>query len=95
MNIDVEFIGFPELRSLTRQKCVNVDFDGETFNDLVKKLDLLYKSRFRDSILNREGLVDETVQILWNSNNWVKRDNISQKLADGDKITFMRMMGGG
>jgi molybdopterin converting factor small subunit len=95
VNIDVEFIGFPEMKALIGQKRISLDFDGETFIDLIKKLEGMYRSTFKKSILNREGLVDSTVQILRNDSKWVKRDNSSQRLSDGDKIIFLRMMGGG
>ncbi len=95
MIINVEFIGFPELKAVTGKKALKLEFYGSTFSDLIELLEKKYKERFKGSILNKEGIVDSTVQILKNNSNWIKRDDSSQQLKDGDKIIFMRMMGGG
>ncbi len=73
MNVDVELTGFPELRSLIRQKCVNIEFDGKTFSVLIKKLYGLYNI-FRDSLPNWEDRVNATVKILWSKTHRLSSD---------------------
>lgn len=95
MNIVVEFIGFPELKNVIEKKSMDVDFPGNTFSDLLKHLQKKYKENFKKAVLDSNGNVEPTVQILKNEKSWVKRDSMSLEIQEMDKIIFLRMMGGG
>lgn len=95
MNVKVKLVGLPKLARAVGAGEFEAPLEGGTFGDLLRHLERTYGAPVRKDLVNAQGTVDETVQILRNGDEWVGRDALSLPLADGDEITFLLMMAGG
>ena len=96
IKIGIEFIGFPMIYDLFPEGAHPCTLSGETVAQLV--LDLISRngSRIQEALLDpRTGELDPAIQIGING-KFISRDQIPrQKIEDGDKVTFFRLLAGG
>lgn len=95
MNIQVEYYGLPTLSKLVGKKS-EVKLSGETVEDLVSFIVNRHGQKARQSLLDNQGKLDLSIQIMINDKGFVPRDVFSQKkLKEGDKVKFLLLAGGG
>ena len=85
----------PALPEAIGSKELEVEFDGETVNDLIEYLVAQYGRKAKQALLDERGELDPVVQILLNGEEWVTHDRLDRPLQDGDHLFFMIMLAGG
>ena len=86
MKIKLKVFGFPEVEKILGGNGVDLDLQGRTYGDLLNYL----RETYGESIKRTLGQ-----QILRNGKEWIRRDDLSYTLQDGDQLTFLRMVPGG
>ncbi len=94
-SIKIKFFGLNDLANQIGNDEFNIDLNGDTFGDALKHLEKTFGSPFREAILNDEGEVDNTIQVVKNEDEWLSRDNFDYHLNEGDELFFFLMMAGG
>lgn len=95
MKITVESIGLPNLAAVTGKK-TELEFQGGTVSDLVDQLSGHLGAEDRKTLLDREGRLDPTIQVMVNDEGFLAREEFSKRaLQDGDRIRFMLLVDGG
>jgi MoaD family protein len=85
----------PVLPEAIGRKELQVEFAGETVNDLIEYLITRYGQKARQALYDSGGQLDPVVQILLNGEHWVTHDRLDTVLHDGDDVMFMLMLAGG
>ena len=85
----------PALPEALGRKELEVEFAGQTVNDLIEHLVARYGRQAKQALLTRQGTLDPVVQILLNGEEWVTHDRLDTVLHDGDDVALMMMMAGG
>ncbi len=85
----------PALPEALGRKELEVEFAGETVNDLLEHLVARYGRQARKALYTRQGELDPVVQVLLNGEEWVTHDRLDTVLKDGDDVVLMMMMAGG
>ena len=85
----------PVLPEAIGRKELEVEFDGETVNDLIEYLIARYGQKARQALYDSGGQLDPVVQILLNGEQWVTHDRLDTALHDGDDVVIMLMLAGG
>ena len=95
MKIQIESIGLPTLSKLIGKKSQLEMSDGTVADVISNIVDRI--GRQADKILlDPEGQLDMTIQVMVNDEGFLPRDEYSQRLLkDGDKVKFMLLVGGG
>jgi MoaD family protein len=88
-------IFLPMLSEVLGRKEVEVEFTGETINDLIDHLIAKYGKKVMPALYDEEGMFDPMIQWLINGETWINRDQLGTVLQDGDEVVLMMMMGGG
>lgn len=88
-------IFLPVLPEAIGRKELQVEFAGETVNDLVEYLIARYGRKARQALYDRNGQFDPVVQVLLNGEHWVTHDRFDTVLQDGDEVMFALMLAGG
>ena len=88
-------IFLPVLPEAIGRKELQVEFAGETVNDLIEHLIARYGRKARQALYDSEGQLDPVVQILLNGEQWVTHDRLDTVLQDGDDVMLMLMLAGG
>lgn len=88
-------IFLPVLPKAIGRKELEVEFAGETVNDLIAHLVARYGQKARQALYDGKGELDPVVQVLLNGKEWVTHDRLDTVLRDGDDIALMIMMAGG
>jgi len=86
MKIKLKFFGFPEVEKKVGGKEIDLDLDGSTYGDLLKYLQKTYGESIKNALWQ---------QILRNGKEWIRRNDLSYNLQDGDQLSFLRMIPGG
>ena len=95
MKITVESIGLPNLGAVIGKK-TELEFQGGTVSDLVDQLAGRFGAGDRKTLLDREGRLDPTIQVMVNEEGFLARKEFSKRaLQDGDRIRFMLLVDGG
>ncbi len=95
MKIVVESIGLPALAGAIGQRA-EVDIEGASVADLVDHVVRGFGPRARRVLLDSEGGLDSSVQVMVNDEGFVPRDRLAQKkLEQGDRVRFMLVACGG
>lgn len=76
-------------------KELQVEFAGDTINDLIEHLIARYGRKARQALYDRNGQLDPVVQILLNGEQWVTHDRLDTVLHDGDNLMLALMLAGG
>jgi MoaD family protein len=88
-------IFLPVLPEAIGHKELQVEFAGETVNELIEHLIARYGRKARQALHDSEGQLDPVVQILLNGEQWVTHDRLDTVLQDGDDVMLMMMIAGG
>jgi MoaD family protein len=76
-------------------KELEVDFAGQTVNDLIAHLVARFGRKARQALYDQKGELDPVLQVLLNGKEWVTHDQLDTVLRDGDNVILMIMMAGG
>lgn len=94
MKIHLEILGLPDLAKILGRR-TEILFSGGAVGDLIEFLIKGYGPKVGKLILDVNGHLDTTIQIILND-QFLPRDDISrQGLKDGDCVKFMLLVGGG
>ena len=85
----------PKLPEVIGRKELQVEFSGETINDLIEHLIAQYGRRAKQALYDKTGKLDPVIQVLLNGETWVTQDQLDTVLQDGDSLILMMMMAGG
>jgi MoaD family protein len=85
----------PTLPEAIGRKELEVEFAGETVNDLIEHLVARYGREARKALCDEQGRLDPVIQVLLNGREWVTHDRLDTALQDGDNVVLMMMMAGG
>ncbi len=85
----------PVLPEAIGRKELEVEFAGETVNDLIEHLIARYGRKARQALFDEKGKLDPVVQVLLNGKEWITHDRLDTALQDGDSVVLMIMMAGG
>ncbi len=85
----------PVLPEAIGRKELELEFAGETVNDLIEHLVARYGRKARQALYDKKGELDPVVQVLLNGKEWVTHDRLDTALQDGDHVIIMMMMAGG
>jgi sulfur carrier protein ThiS len=95
MKVTVEALGLPTLSAHIGRK-VEVDFKGATPRDLVGHLVARFGPQARRMLLDAEGQLDLTIQVMVNEEAFLPREELAKReLKDGDRVRLMLLAGGG
>ena len=88
-------IFLPALPEVIGRKELEVEFAGETINDLIEHLVARYGRKARQALYDEKGELDPVIQVLLNGKEWVTYDQLDTTLQDGDNVMLMMMLAGG
>ena len=95
MRVTVESLGLPTLSALIGRR-LEVDFRGTTPRDLVQQLVARFGQPARRILLDAEGDLDLTIQVMVNEEGFLPREELATRvLAAGDRVRLMLLAGGG
>jgi hypothetical protein len=94
--IDVETIGLPAL-SAVLGKSTRIEMEaGASLGDLVDRITRRFGPEARRVLLDQDGKLDLTVQVMLNEEGFISRDDLPDRLLeDGDRVRFMLLVCGG
>jgi MoaD family protein len=95
MRVNLKILSLPMLSKVTGKKELVVNFEGKTVNDLIDYIVKRYGRRAGEALLDEEGKLDITIQVLLNGREWIPHDRFDTILKDGDSIALMLMIAGG
>lgn len=85
----------PVLPEIIGRKELQVEFAGETVNDLIEHMVARYGRKAKQALYDETGKLDPVIQVLLNGKEWVTHDRLDTALQDGDNVVLMIMMAGG
>ncbi len=88
-------IFLPAIPEIIGRKELEVEFIGETVNDLLEHLIAKYGKKVKQTLYDEKGKLDPVVQVLLNGENWITQDQLGTVLQEGDEVILMMMLGGG
>jgi molybdopterin synthase sulfur carrier subunit len=88
-------IFLPALPEVIGGKELEIEFDGESVNDLIEYLVARYGRKAKQALFDEQGQLDPVVQILLNGEEWITHDRLDRTLHDGDQVVLMLMLAGG
>jgi sulfur carrier protein ThiS len=95
MKIIVESLGLPTLSALIGRK-VEMELTAATTADLIDRLVARCGPKARQVLLDADGRLDLTIQVMVNDEGFLPRDELApRELKDGDLIRLMLLAGGG
>lgn len=94
MRVNLQVL-LPALPEAIGGKELEVEFAGETVNDLLAHLVARYGRKARQALYDEKGELDPVVQVLLNGKEWVPHDRLDTVLHNGDHIAFLLMIAGG
>lgn len=95
MKIKVESLGLPMLAKLIGKK-TEIELPNGTVADLVAHLVKRHGRQMQKALLDNDGKLDLTIQVMLNDEGILNRDQYPKRaLKDGDKVIFMILVGGG
>jgi len=95
MKVNLKILGLPTLSKVTGRKELDVNFEGKTVNDLIDYIVKRYGRKAEETLLDEEGKLDITIQVLLNGREWITHDRLDTVLKDGNSIALMLMVAGG
>lgn len=95
MKITVESLGLPTLSAVIGKK-TEFDLEAGTVADLVRCLVGRFGPKARELLLDVDGNLDLTIQVMVNEEGFISREDLPHRvLKDGDRVKFMLLVGGG
>jgi len=95
MRVNLKILSLPTLSKVMGKKELDVNFEGKTVNDLIGYVVKRYGRKAKEALLDEEGKLDITIQVLLNGREWITHDHLDTVLKDGDSIALMLMIAGG
>ena len=95
MRVNLKILSLPTLSKVTGKKELDVNFEGKTVSDLIGYIVKRYGPKAGEAILDEDGQLDITIQVLLNGRDWITRDCFDTVLKDGDSVALMLMVAGG
>ncbi len=95
MKVNLKILGLPTLSKVMGKKELDINFEGKTVNDLIDYIVKRYGRKAEEGLLDEEGKLDITIQVLLNGREWITHDRLGTVLKDGDSIALMLMVAGG
>ncbi|MGQ9652695.1 MAG: MoaD/ThiS family protein [Thermodesulfobacteriota bacterium] len=97
MRLQVEFVGLPDLRKAVGGRQIQLELPGtqSTLGEVVAQLAARYGEVVRTSMLDSNGMVDLSIQVIRNGTEWLSREEMDRCVKDGDRVTFLLMVAGG
>lgn len=95
MRVNLKILGLPTLTKAIGQKELDLNFEGQTINDLIGYVVQRYGRKAEEALLDEEGQLDVTIQVLLNGREWITHDRLDTALQDGDSVALMLMVAGG
>jgi sulfur carrier protein ThiS len=95
MKITVESLGLPTLSAVIGKKA-EITLEAGTVADLVRHLVGRFGPKARELLLDGDGNLDLTIQVMVNEEGFIAREDLPYRvLRDGDRVRFMLLVGGG
>lgn len=95
MKITLELLGLPTLSAIIGKK-TEVQMPGETVSDLISYLTKRHGPKVNQVLLDTEGTLDNTIQVMVNDAGFLHRESLSEKiLKEGDTVRFLLLAAGG
>ena len=95
VKITIEFLGLPNLSGVLGKKS-GIEFPGGTVSDLTSYLIRRYGPKVRQMLLDSDGQMDSTIQVMINDDGFLPRHQLSEKsINENDIVRFMLLAGGG
>jgi len=90
-------MGLPTLSKLIGKKTsVELNKKAATVRDLVSLLVKSHGKKMNQILLDSEGELDLTIQVMINDEGFLARNEYAQReLREGDRVRFMLLVGGG
>lgn len=85
----------PTLPELLGRKELELDFAGDTVNDLLDHLVMRYGRKAEQALFDETGKLDPVVQVLINGEEWITGQQLGTPLQEGDQVMLLMMMAGG
>ena len=96
MKVTVECLGLPALSAVIGKKTDLQIENGASLSDLVHQITGLFGFKAREVLLDGDGQLDLTIQVMVNDEGFLAREDLPRReLKDGDRIRFMLLVGGG
>ena len=95
MKIFVESLGLPTLSAIIGKKA-EMDFNGGSVADLIANISQRFGPKARQALLDSNGDLDLTIQVMVNDEGFIQRENLSDHILEaGDRVKLMLLVGGG
>jgi hypothetical protein len=95
MRIRIETLGLPTLAEAIGRRA-EVELAGSTVADLVDEIIGRFTPEARRVLVDPDGGLERSIQIMVNEEGFLSRDELSQRrLADGERVRFMLLVCGG
>jgi len=94
MKVNLKIL-LPMLSEAIGRRELQVEFAGETVNDLIEHLIARYGRQARQALYDEADKLDPAVQVLLNGQEWLTHDLSAAILHEGDDVMLMIMMAGG
>jgi sulfur carrier protein ThiS len=95
VKITIESLGLPTLSAVIGKKA-ELDLKGGTVAELVGQLVGRFGPKARELLLDSEGQLDLTIQVMLNDEGFLAREDLARReLKEGDRVRFMLLVGGG
>jgi hypothetical protein len=95
MKIKLELLGLPTLSAIIGKK-IEVEMPGESVWDLISFLSKRHGPKVNRVLLDQDGELDNTIQVMVNDAGFLHRESLSEKmLKEGDTVRFLLLAGGG
>ena len=86
MKIGVKLYGLQQMERLIGGNKITVEIEGNSIGDLLHHLTKTYGERVRESF---------PFQLIRNGSEWIRWEDMSYPLKEGDQLSFLLMAGGG
>lgn len=95
MKIIIEPLGLPTLSAVIGRR-VEMELPAATTADLVDRLVARFGPKARQVLLDADGCLDLTIQVMVNEEAFLPREELAKReLKDGDRVRLMLLAGGG
>ena len=95
MKIQVDFLSLPKITKIVGSKTISFDLQGNTIIDLINEMSNKYGEEINQFLLDESGKLDTVFKIMINKKQWISRHRMNTSLKEGDRATFMMLVGGG
>jgi sulfur carrier protein ThiS len=96
IRIEIKLVGFPMIYDIFGEGFNTYASSNNTLSELIEDLIERYGERFSESLKDqRTKTLDPSIQIMINGEYILSNNFDQQRIAEGDKITILRLLAGG